>query len=602
MGAPTAYSSVQKDDRSDIPLQDVQSPGHRPLIPAEATNGLYKLDSYLRTYIIILAVYLVAALFSVGWAYSGALIDNDASKRHVFRTGNLPVDQLYSGIALSALLAPAGVLVQWVVHDFRRLHLFALTTQMPVKIRDLDEIGDNFSIWTLRTVARYSWWYGLMQTVLVFTRALIVPVGTLGLTVGPYTHFESGTGVVGLPLSPVDAAANNITSLSLAMGASNATKFHPSLADNDTFLTQAVYTFVGNLVSQNALVNVDSGILGPVPTHNLTFQANTTYDGLVYFNWDAHCEPAPEIKYTSYQSGGGNTTYNFTMPDESLQYVVLRGDGRRSQTLKLWNNASSETTNGLPTGGSTYFVSATRAVSTINTTALLEQGSNSSLTQTESGDWISRSKCTPSLKWEIGSCHFNGTDMTDCTPLPKSNTSAIDTDALDALSMYMTAIPWFIFKNRVTIVDATLDALYSIPTSEDLGHFCGNVAHAVVSIATAGYYGTVVVPTDSRITETVYIARCSILVAVAVMLALCVGISVLDIIRNQTRGLPYLPAGFLAIAHAVRGPWWDYELGGYKPWGGAKARDEGSSTVMFGIDNSDPRYIRLAPSVVPIHR
>jgi hypothetical protein len=268
MGTPAVYSSLEKEDRPENAAR--QDANHRPPAPTvenDATKGLYKLDNYLKAYIIILGVYLSAALFSVAWSYTGALLDNDASKRRVFRTSEkLPVDQLYSGLALSALLAPAGVVVQWVVHDFRRLHLFALTTQMPVRIRDLDEIGDNFSVWTLRTVARYSWWYGLMQTVLILTRTLLVPVGTLSLTVGPYTHYEEGTGVIGLPLAPADAAMNNITSLSTAMGTSNETEFRPSLAKNDTFLTQAVYTFVGNLVSQSALVNVDSGILGPVHT------------------------------------------------------------------------------------------------------------------------------------------------------------------------------------------------------------------------------------------------------------------------------------------------------------------------------------------------
>ncbi|KAI8663020.1 hypothetical protein NCS56_01107300 [Fusarium sp. Ph1] len=602
MGTPAVYSSLEKEDRPENAAR--QDANHRPPAPTvenDATKGLYKLDNYLKAYIIILGVYLSAALFSVAWSYTGALLDNDASKRRVFRTSErLPVDQLYSGLALSALLAPAGVVVQWVVHDFRRLHLFALTTQMPVRIRDLDEIGDNFSVWTLRTVARYSWWYGLMQTVLILTRTLLVPVGTLSLTVGPYTHYEEGTGVIGLPLAPADAAANNITSLSTAMGTSNGTEFRPSLAKNDTFLTQAVYTFVGNLVSQSALVNVDSGILGPVPTHNLTFQANTTYDGLVYFHWDAHCEAADEVTYKSHQSGS-NTTYNFTLPDGSVESIELRGKSHGSQRLRLWNNASTESTNKIPTGGSTYFLSATRTIPTINATALRAKGSDNSLVQTDDGDWISRTKCTPSLKWGIGSCHFNGTIMTDCVPSPGSNTSALDTEALDALVVYMTAIPWFIFENQIAIVDDTLDALYSIPTSEDLGHFFGNMAHAIVSISTAGYFGTSEVPTLSRVIEQVYIVRCSILIAVTVMLGLCVAVSVLDVIRNQTRGLPYLPADFLAIAHAVRGPWWDYELGGYKPWGITKSRDP-NSTVMFGIDNSDPRYIRLAPSVVPIHR
>ncbi|KAJ4267201.1 hypothetical protein NW762_003302 [Fusarium torreyae] len=604
MTTPAVYTSLEKEDRVDDKVPGYTSDRPVPVAPPDHENdtlkGLYKLDNYLKAYIIILGIYFAGAVACIAWSYTGALLDNDASKRRVFRTGDgLPVDQLYSGVALSALLAPAGVLVQWIVHDFRRLHLFALTTQQPVAIRDLDEIGDSFSIFTLKTVAKYSWWYGLMHAALILTRTLLVPVGTLSLTVGPYSYYKPGHGVIGLPISPADAAAANVTALSTAMGGSSGNDFRPSLSKNDTFLSQAVYTFVGNLVSQSALVNVDSGILGPVPTHNLTFEANTTYDGLVFFDWDAHCEAATEVNYTSYKDDG-NTIYNFTLPDNSVESIELLSQG--SQRIRFWSNATKHGTNKIPTSGTTYFLSATKSIPNINETALRNRGDDKSLVQTEESDWISRTKCTPSLKWMVGSCTFNGTIMTECTESPGDNQTALDTDALDALGIYMSAIPWYIFRNQIGIADDTLDALYSIPTAKDFGHFFGNMAHAIVSISTAGYFGTTEVHTLTLVTEPVYIVRCSALIAVAVMLFMSLSVSILDIIRNRTRGLPQLPAGFLAIAHAVRGPWWDHELIGYRPWDPTKTRSAGASTVMFGIDSEDPRYIRLAPSVAPIHR
>ncbi|KAF7557818.1 hypothetical protein G7Z17_g481 [Cylindrodendrum hubeiense] len=518
MDTPTAYRSIEKEDRPENQEDNDQATHlytNPPLPPRnndnDATRGLYKLDNWLKWYIIILCLYLTGAIFSVAWSYTGALLDDDASKRRVFRTSdNVPVDQLYSGIALSALLAPAGILVQWIVHDFRRLHLFALATQRPIRVKDLDKISDNFSIWTLRTVAGYSWWYGMMHTVLILTRTLLVPVGTLILTVGPYTYFKTGSGVVGLPISPADAATGNITALSTAMGGAEGYSFRPSLGRNDTFLSQTIYTFVGNLVSQSALVNVDSGILGPVPTHNLTFEHNTTYDGLVYFRWDAHCEAATEVSYTSHHQGG-NTTYNFTLPNGHVESIELLS--QNSQRIRLWNDATNGKSDKIPNGGTTFFLSATRSIPTINQTALLDKGADKSLVQTDDGNWISRTKCTPSLRWMM----------------------ALDTEALDALGVYMTAIPWYIFNNQIGIVDDTLDALYSIPTSADLGHFFGNMAHAIVSISTAGYFGTSEVPTVSRITEQVYIVRTSVLIAVMLLLALAVVVSILDIVRNQTR-------------------------------------------------------------------
>ncbi|KAF5025568.1 hypothetical protein F66182_2376 [Fusarium sp. NRRL 66182] len=600
MATPALYSSLDKEERAD----DDKTPGFSSNQPVaqeseqDTLKGLYKLDNWLKAEIIIIAIYFIGAVFCIGWSYTGTLLDNDASKRRVFRTGSLHVDQLYSGIALSALLAPAVVLVQWIVHDFRRLHLFALTTQRPVAIRDLDEIGDSFSIFTLKTVVKYSWWYGVMHAALITTRTLLLPVGTLSLTAGPYSHLEPGYGVVGLPMAPADAAAENVTSLSSAMGGNPNTTFHPSLSRNDTFITQAVYTFVGNLVSQSGLINVDSGILGPAPTHNLTFTTNTTYHGLVYFEWDAHCEAATEVNYTSY-SQGGNRIYNFTLPDSSVESIELLSQG--SQRLRLWSD-SKNVTNKIPTSGSTYFLSATESIPNINETALRNRGDDKSLVQTDQGDWISRTRCTPTLKWLVGSCTFNGTIMTSCTESPGSNRTALDTDALDALGVYMSAIPWYIFRNRIGIVDDTLDALYSIPTAENFGNFFGNMAHAIASISTAGYFGTSEVNTLALVTESVYIVRCSILIAVAVMLFLTVFVSTIDVIRNRRKGLPQLPAGFLAIAHAVRGPWWEQELGGYRAWDTVRSRDAGATTVMFGFDNQDSRHVRLAPSVTPVHK
>ncbi|RGP78707.1 hypothetical protein FLONG3_3162 [Fusarium longipes] len=596
MSTPAVYSSLEKEDRIDAKNASfAEDRLHSSPDGIRSNKNLYKLDSWLRAYIIVLCFYFAGAVFCLVWSYTGAELDSDASKRRVFRTGSsLPVDQLYSGIALSAILTPASVLVQFVVWDFRRLHLFTLTTQQPVAVKDLDDIAESLTLLTLRTVVKYSWWYGVMHAALILTRTLLIPVGTLSLTVGPYTHYREGLGVVGLP---VLAAGSNVTSLSTAMGASPDTEFQPSLSKNDTFLSQTVFTFVGSLVSQNALANVDTGILGPVPTHNLTFATNTTYDGLVFFNWTANCEAAAEVKYTSYKDGG-NTVYNFTLPDDSVESIELLSQG--SQRIRLWSNATQHGPDKIPISGTTYFLSATKSIPNINETALRNRGDDESLVQTDSGDWISRTKCAPSLKWLVGSCIFNGTVMTSCFEKAGSNRTALDTDALDALSAYMSAIPWYIIRNQIGIVDDTLDTLYTIPTSKDFGHFFGNMAHAIVSITTAGYFGTSEVETLSKVIESVYIVRCSVLIAVTSMLFLTVTVSIIDIIRNRVKRLPQLHASFLAIAHAVRGSWWDHELVGYRPWDITKSRSAGEATVMFGLDMEDPRYIRLAPTVAPM--
>ncbi|GKU03689.1 hypothetical protein FLAG1_05769 [Fusarium langsethiae] len=564
MSTPAVYSSLEKEDRMDEKTPDHQTHPSSPPSTKNDNKNLYKLDSWLRAYVIILCVYFAGAVFCLAWSYTGAVLDTDVSKRRVFRTSpSLPVDQFYSGIALSSLLGPAAVFVQFVVWDFRRLHLFALTTQQPVAVKDLDDIAESLTLLTLPTVIKYSWWYGVMHACLILTRTLLVPVGTLTLTTGPYTHYKDGLGVVGLPISPAEAISSNITSLSTAMGGNpDSSKFLPSLSKNDTFLSQTVFTFVG-----------------------------------IFFNWTANCEAATEVNYTSYKDDG-NTVYNFTLPDDSVESIELLSQG--SQRIRFWSNATKYGTDKIPTSGTTYFLSATKSIPNINETALRNRGDDKSLVQTDGGDWISRTKCTPRLEWLVGSCTFNGTVMTSCFEKAGSNKTALDTQALDSLSVYMSAIPWYIIRNRISIVDDTLDTLYTIPTAKDFGHFFGNMAHAIVSITTAGYFGTSEVETMIKVIESVYIVRCSILIAVTTMLFLSVTVSIIDIIRNRVKRLPQLHASFMAIAHAVRGQWWDHELVGYKPWEVTKSRSAGEATVMFGLDTEDPRYIRLAPTVAPI--
>lgn len=609
MGASPVYQSVMEEDEKEERSWDNKAPSSMPSFHQdrhdEATKSLYTLDVFMKIYLGILVVYLAASIAMIAWSVTGPEMQGDSpAQRRVFRTPkNMPVDELYSGIALSALLAPAGMLIQWLFNDFRRLHLFSLTTQRPVRVSDLDEIGDNSSILTLTTVFRYSWWYGFMQTMMRLLRILVVPVGTLMLTVGPHIRHLHDQGVVGIPtLSAAETTGSSILTLSDAMGGTfEDGHLKPSLATkNDTFLSRSVYTFVGSLISQSALVDVDFGVLGPVPTHNLSFIHNTTYSGVVYFEWDAGCQSATDVPYT-FRENKTHNIYSFTLPGGDFRTLELGKEKDGSQHLSLWNDSPEDAINDIPTTGTSYFFSATRSITMSNST-LSEVDPGRSLKQTDNGDWISRTKCTPSFKWNVGSCDFNSTLMTNCRSHPGSNTSALDAHALDALETYMTAIPWYIFKERLVIVDKTLDTLYSIPTSQDWGHFFGNIAHSIASVSTAGYFGTATVPTVTVVAEDVYVVRTSILLAVTIMFAMVVGLSFMDIIRNHRKRLPYHMASFLAIAHAVRGQWWDDELRNVPLWHEAEGRKHTEATVMFGVDQSDRRYVRLAPVVEPLHR
>ncbi|GKT50044.1 uncharacterized protein ColSpa_10225 [Colletotrichum spaethianum] len=392
---------------------------------------------FLKTCIVCISVYLIAAIAAVVWSYQGPPVDGTFSQRRVFRTpDSLKVDQLYSGLALSALLAPAGMLVQWIMHDFRQLRLFAITAQQPVLLADLDKIGDESSSLTLKTM------------------------------------------------------------------------------------------------------------------------------------------------------------------DSSNQTIDIGPKKKESQTLRLWNSAGNTTINGIPVGGTTYFISAGTS-SSLEVSTLTN---DTSLTKTADGHWISRSKCTPEFSWEVAGCVFNGTIMTECYSEPNTNTTAIDTVALNALQSYMTAIPWRIFIERLTIVDKTIDTLYSIPTTRDWGHFFGNIAQSIAAISTAGYYGTATVPTVARVQEDVYIIRTVVLWIVLVMLAVVFFTSCLDIWRSKSRGLPFRTATFLAISNAVRGPWWDQVLYGSCVADEVAMQKRSSAAVMFGADVNNPYHVGLLPAVLPIKK
>ncbi|KAK1624245.1 hypothetical protein BDP81DRAFT_398758 [Colletotrichum phormii] len=514
----------------------------------------------LKIYIACILFYLLAAVAAVVWSYQGPAVDRDYYyMQRVFRTPDaLKVDQLYSGIALSALLAPAGMLVQWIMHDFRHLRLFALTAQRPVLLADLDKIGDDSSAWTLRILGKYSWRYAVMQAALIVIRTSIVPVGTLMLTTGAFYDNITSVDVVGMPILPSDDSS--VTRLANAMGWNGQGTFKQTLGDNDNFLSRTVYTFVGNIVSQSALVDVFSGVI-------------------VLYHWDANCEAATEIPFTT-SLNGANASFTFTLPDSSNQTIDVTPRKQESQSLRLWNSAANTSINEVPIGGTTYFISAGPS-SSLKAETLTN---DSSLTQTAEGHWISRSKCTPEFSWEVGACTYNGTLMTDCVGNPGSNTTAIDTAALDVLKDYMTAIPWWIFREQLQIVDKTIDTLYAIPTAEDWGHFFGNIAQSIAAISTAGYFGTAIVPVVARVKEDVYIKRTVVLWIVLAMLGVVFSVSCLDIWRSKSRGLPFRAATFLAIANAVRGPWWDQELHGSCAADELTMQKRSSASVMFGVD------------------
>lgn len=192
--------------------------------------------------------------------------------------------------------------------------------------------------------------------------------------------------------------------------------------------------------------------------------------------------------------------------------------------------------------------------------------------------------------------------MTDCQAEPQSNTAPLDVEALDKLADYMTAIPWYLWNNSISAIDKTFDYLYVIPVEEDWGHFFGNLADSLAAISTAGYFGTATVPVVSVVPEDVYIVRTAVLWVILAMFTIVPLMSCIDIWRSKSRGLPFRAATFLAIANAVRGPWWDRELYGSCAADEQSMQKRSASSVMFGVDANNPYHVGLLPAVLPIQK
>ena len=560
---------------------------------------LYRLDDPVRWNILGVLVYAAASVAIVFWTFAGPSL---ATGKRVLRTGELKVDQFYSGLALSAILAPAGIMIRRISNDLALLHPFALASKRAVRVADLDRMMDP-GIKAAATVSKYSFWFAAVQAILIITGALIVPIGTLLVTTGEYASPTKSTAVVGLPTS----YTSNTMTMSIEIGCASSGTCTPTYdLSNDFFMEMSIDMFRGTLISQSGYLSTRPNMLGPIATSNITFEDGVTYGGIVTYGWDSGCEPTDEITYTS-EIGPSEWMVNFTFPNGQTSlnndvwdpFLILYSDSDR------WVK-----NNTIPLGGNTYFAVA----GSMNGTASLP--SDTTGLDIVNQTWISRVKCSPVLEWQVSSCTWSAGAMVDCTSSPGGNTTTLDTIGLDALNGYLTAIPWAIqqevdeilYGNEplVTVLctnpKATSDHQNRAPGLIDYHNLYGAVAQSLATVTTAGYYGTAEVPTTGSAPKRVYIVRTYILAIVVVVLF---GVSILTTANLAYSLLTHLPlrrATLLTVANAIRGPWWDIVL-----WGGCtlsppELRKKHQSYVMFGVDVQHPQHIGLAPDVYSIAR
>ena len=80
---------------------------------------LFVLVDPIRYFVVGIMVYGIASLAIAGWTLSCPPL---GAGHRVLRSGSLKVDQFYSGLALSAIFAPAGIMIRRLSNDLSLLH------------------------------------------------------------------------------------------------------------------------------------------------------------------------------------------------------------------------------------------------------------------------------------------------------------------------------------------------------------------------------------------------------------------------------------------------------------------------------------------------
>ncbi|ORY18319.1 hypothetical protein BCR34DRAFT_473471 [Clohesyomyces aquaticus] len=566
-------------------------PADYPMDKAGQGKELFRFSACLFWCILAVALYTVATLFILIWACKGPELPNH---QRVFRTGHLKVNQFYSGIALSAILTPAAILARKLSYDFMSLHPFAIAARRPVRVGDLDRMIDfHGGPFAVAALSQYSAWNGIMQTILLGAGMLLVPIGTLMITTGSYTPPTPGYAVVGMP-----TFSGGINTLSKAMAYAGD---GPHIADYglpDQFLAMIQKKFQGDMMSQTGFVasgSANTRTLGPTTTANLTYEPGVQYKGIVTFRYNPNCSPArKEISY--YRANTSVTYFTFpngtVLPDDTAENGPVPG-----LNIFFWSNASEYTKSGIPLGGTSFFAlnSDTQANGAIAIRPTPENGLD-----LDGDTWISRVKCTPTLKWQVSNCIFNETVFQNCTEAPNTNTTALDVVGLEALEGYMTAVPWAMYNSFDLFTGMTLGGLYNALSIEQYETLLSSLALGIVAIASAGHFGTATVPTIGEPPRQVYIARIPIIAIILVILIAVVVSTWAEITYCRFYKLPFRRTTFLTVANAVRGQWWDEELHGGCVLRDKQLRRGGKTAVMFGVDAANVTHVGLAPQVFPI--
>jgi hypothetical protein len=153
-------------------------------------KALFQFKENLRWYILIISLYTLGSAALTVWVVLGPILKNG---KRVLRTGNVKVDQFYSGLALSVLVTPAAITIRRIAHDLALIHPFAVASKAPTLIADLDVMMDP-GFFAVTRLMKYSFPAATIQSLLLLSGAIIMPVGTLLVTTDTYAAPNAGTG------------------------------------------------------------------------------------------------------------------------------------------------------------------------------------------------------------------------------------------------------------------------------------------------------------------------------------------------------------------------------------------------------------------------
>jgi hypothetical protein len=559
---------------------------------------LYKCHVPAVWLVFILFIYTITAVEFLIWASRGPKI---STYRRVLETGSLKVDQFYSGLVLSCLLIPVGIIVRQTSSEMARLHPFAMASRTPISIADFDRITEP-GIFAVRIVSKYSPWRAVVQLLLLAAGWSIVPIGTLTVTTGIYAPQTESQGMIGVPtstglVSPLHIMMNQ--NLSMAPNRiSNLSDFEPAFDATDHFLDLASTIFKGNLLSRTDQLRLIPQEVGAMPTLNFTFETGVRYSGMVTYTWEGNCEGAEnDIKY-SLVDGNGSKNINYVFPDQSVQQATLEKDNLSQATsMLMWTNATIWQDKTIPRDGITYYVVSLLANTSISN-SFQPDGSGLVL---DNGVWISRVKCNPSMTWRVAACTWDGTFMRNCTAAPGQNSTELDTTALNTLTKYMDAVPWRLYATQDILITRIPFTGFS-PTVAHFNILNGIIGLSLATVSSMGSWGTATVQVIGQPPRQAYIARIEVLIIAVCVLASVALFTLADIVFNIITAVPFRKVTFLTIASAVRGSWWDSKMNGGCVLSSHHLRHSLEGDVMFGVDLDNCGHVGLAPETGPIDK